>query len=82
VKTITCNLPDSLYEALKERMAADKASCDHVVSIALSQCLDKPIHTLFQVSTSAAIVEGLYQGAIGFLVFFATGILVWAHSST
>src|ERR1700747_3321156 len=64
VKTITCNLPDSLYEALVERMQADKTTCDHVVSLALSQCLGKPIHTLFQVSTSAALVEGLYQGAV------------------
>lgn len=64
MKTISCNLPDSLYEALVERMETDNASCDHVVSTALSQCLGKPIHTLFQVSTSAALVEGLYQGAV------------------
>ena len=64
MKTITCNLPDSLYNALFERMETDQASCDHVVSLALSQCLGRPIHTLFQVSTSAALVEGLYQGAV------------------
>jgi Alpha-acetolactate decarboxylase len=64
MKSITCSIPDSLYEALHERMETDKASCDHVVSVALSQCLGKPIHTLFQVSTSAALVEGLYQGAV------------------
>lgn len=64
MKTITCNLPDSLYQALTERMRADRSSCDHVVSTALSQCLGKPLHTLFQVSTSAALVEGLYQGAM------------------
>src|ERR1700734_2540760 len=45
-------------------METDEASCDHVVSMALSQYLCKPIHTLFQVSTSAALVEGLYQGAV------------------
>ena len=64
MKTIACNLPDSLYDALVDRMRTDKASCDHVVSMALSQCLGRPIHTLFQVSTSAALVEGLYQGAV------------------
>ncbi len=64
MKKITCNLPDSLHEALMERMTADQSSCDHVVSMALSQCLGKPLHTLFQVSTSAALVEGLYQGAV------------------
>jgi acetolactate decarboxylase len=64
VKRIECSLPDSLYEALMERMKSDETSCDHVVSTALSQCLGKPLHTLFQVSTSAALVEGLYQGAV------------------
>jgi acetolactate decarboxylase len=64
MKSITCNIPGSLYEALQERIKTDKASCDHVVSVALSQYLGKPIHTLFQVSTSAALVEGLYQGAL------------------
>lgn len=64
MKTITCTLPDSLYNILVERMETDRASCDHVVSMALSQCLSHPIHTLFQVSTSAALVEGLYQGAV------------------
>jgi acetolactate decarboxylase len=64
VKRIECNLPDSLYEALMERMRTEKTSCDHVVSTALSKYLGKPLHTLFQVSTSAALVEGLYQGAV------------------
>jgi len=64
MKRIDCNLPDSLYAALMERIRTDKTSCDHVVSVALSQCLGNPLHTLFQVSTSAALVEGLYQGAV------------------
>jgi acetolactate decarboxylase len=64
VKSMTCNLPDSLYEALQERLQNEKESRDHLVSVALSQYLGKPIHTLFQVSTSAALVEGLYQGAV------------------
>lgn len=64
MKPITCNLPDSLYDALQKRAAAEKSNCDHVVCQALSQWLGKSIHTLFQVSTSAALVEGLYQGAV------------------
>ena len=64
MKSITCNLPDSLYEDLQKRVESDKTSCDHVLSLALSQYLGKPIHTLFQVSTSAALVEGLYKGAV------------------
>jgi acetolactate decarboxylase len=64
MKAITCRIPDSLYEALQQRMNADKETCDHIVAMALSQCLETPIHTLFQVSTSAALVEGVYQGAV------------------
>ena len=64
MKSIICSLPDSIHKALQERMESDKESCDHLVSMALSQYLGKSIHTLFQVSTSAALVEGLYQGAV------------------
>lgn len=64
MKSLTCKIPDSLYPVLRERADTDKASCDHVVSMALSEYLGKPIHTLFQVSTSAALVQGLYQGAV------------------
>ena len=48
----------------REVINADKATCDHVVTAALSHYFGKPFHTLFQVSTSAALVEGLYQGAV------------------
>jgi acetolactate decarboxylase len=64
MRPITCHIPDSLYAALQRRMNADNETCDHIVAEALSQSLDTPIHTLFQVSTSAALVEGVYQGAV------------------
>ncbi len=64
MKILTCHLPDSLHAALERRVEADSESCDHVVATALSAYLDVPLHTLFQVSTSAALVEGLYQGAV------------------
>jgi acetolactate decarboxylase len=65
VNTISCTIPDSLHVALQKRMDAEKESCDHIVSVALSQWLETPVlHTLFQVSTSAALVEGIYQGAV------------------
>src|SRR3954462_4233195 len=64
MRPITCQIPDSLYAALQRRRNADNETCDHIVAQALSQSLDTPIHTLFQVSTSAALVEGVYQGAV------------------
>jgi acetolactate decarboxylase len=64
MKVITCQIPDSLYAVLEQRIRTDNETCDHIVAKALSQSLDTPIHTLFQVSTSAALVEGIYQGAV------------------
>ena len=58
MKTISCALPDSLAAALQQRMDADKETGDHIVARALSEYLATPLHTLFQVSTSAALVEG------------------------
>ena len=55
-------------------MKTDNASLDHVVTAALSRCMGKPIHTLLQVSTSAALVEGLYQGQCESRACFATEI--------
>jgi acetolactate decarboxylase len=64
MKTISCSLPDSLEAALQQRMDTDNETRDHIVATALSQYLSTPLHTLFQVSTSAALVEGIYQGAV------------------
>jgi acetolactate decarboxylase len=64
MKTISCSIPDSLAAALRQRMDADEETRDHIVARALSEYLATPIHTLFQVSTSAALVEGIYQGAV------------------
>jgi len=64
MKTISCYLPDSLEAALQQRMDADKETRAHIVARALSQYLSTPLHTLFQVSTSGALVEGIYQGAV------------------
>jgi acetolactate decarboxylase len=64
MRQIACQIPDSLFAALQRRMNAENETCDHIVAEALSQSLDTTIHTLFQVSTSAALVEGIYQGAV------------------
>jgi acetolactate decarboxylase len=64
MKRVEGLVPDSIYTALHARISADKETVDHILSLALAQYLDQPLHTLFSVSTSAAIVEGLYQGAL------------------
>lgn len=64
MKKIEGLIPESICTALQARMSADKETLDYILSLALAQFLDKPLHTLFSVSTSAALVEGLYQGAL------------------
>src|SRR5271168_3453529 len=46
------------------RAASGGESLSHIVTVALSQYLNKPIHTLFQISTSGALVAGIYSGAV------------------
>ena len=60
---LNCNIPASLLGALT-RAADGGESVSHIVTAALSQYLNAPIHTLFQVSTSGALVAGLYSGAV------------------
>jgi acetolactate decarboxylase len=36
----------------------------HLISSALAHCFDVPQHTLFQVSTSGALVQGVYERAV------------------
>jgi acetolactate decarboxylase len=64
MKRVEGLIPESIYTALQAGISADKETTDHILSVALAQFLSQPLHTLFSVSTSAAIVEGLYQGAL------------------
>lgn len=64
MKTIECSIPESIYRSLTAKRDSDNESLDHLVATALAQYLGQSFHTLFQVSTSAALVEGLFQGAV------------------
>ena len=61
---LNCNVPASLLLAVKAQTNRTVGGLSHLVTAALSQYLDKPIHTLFQVSTSGALVAGLYKGVV------------------
>src|SRR3954447_25933679 len=69
---LTCNIPESLLATLTRSVAVGE-SISHVVTVALAQYLNKPIHTLFQVSTSGALVAGLYSGAVSAAVIVQHG---------
>lgn len=64
MKKVEGLIPESIYTALRARISTEKETVDHILSAALAQYLNQPLHTLFSVSTSAALVEGLFQGAL------------------
>jgi acetolactate decarboxylase len=64
MKKVEGLVPGSIYSALIARISCDQETVDHILSVALAQYLYQPLHTLFSISTSAAIVEGIYQGAL------------------
>lgn len=53
-----------LWQALMTHAERTKEPLPHIVSRALAEYLEVPHHTLYQVSTSTALVEGIYQGAV------------------
>ena len=55
---------DTLWAALQARAALLGQPVRQVVQDALAESLDLAHHSMFQVSTSGALVEGLYQGAL------------------
>jgi acetolactate decarboxylase len=62
--TLTCQISRSLQNTLEKRSQETGESTSYIVSNSLSQCLGLPQHTLFQVSTSAALVQGVYERAV------------------
>jgi len=61
---LTVNIPTSLTAALERTAAQSDRSTSAVVIAALAQYLEHPIHTVFQVSTSGALVAGVYDGEV------------------
>lgn len=54
----------SLQSALEELSKETGEPISQLVSDTLSRCLGIPLHTLFQVSTSGALVQGVYERAV------------------
>jgi acetolactate decarboxylase len=55
---ISADIPASLKTALEEK-AAHSGGVSSIVTTALARYLEEPIHTIFQVSTSGALVAGV-----------------------
>ncbi|MDM7954652.1 MAG: acetolactate decarboxylase [Cyanobium sp. CZS 25K] len=63
-RTVQLRLGDGLWQALQERCSRSGESPDHVIGAALAEALDVDHHTIYQVSTSSALVKGVYQGCV------------------
>ncbi|MBV8375660.1 MAG: acetolactate decarboxylase, partial [Verrucomicrobia bacterium] len=61
---IAVDIPTSLNSVLNAEIVRSKTDTSSLVTAALAQYLKTPVHTLFQVSTSGALVAGVYSGAV------------------
>ena len=57
-------ISDTLWAAIQSRAESLGQPVRQVVQDALAEALDVQHHSMFQVSTSGALIEGLYQGAM------------------
>jgi acetolactate decarboxylase len=60
---ISADIPASLKSALEEKTAS-RGGVSSIVTAALARYLEKPIHTIFQISTSGALVAGVYESEV------------------
>lgn len=62
--SVQVRLGGGLWEALQERCRRTGESVDHVIHSALAEAWDLDHHTIYQVSTSGALVQGVYSGCV------------------
>ena len=61
---ISADIPASLKTELNEEALRTGRGISSLVTSALAQYLEKPVHTVFQISTSGALVAGVYDGEV------------------
>jgi acetolactate decarboxylase len=64
IHTLHLKLSEPLWQALQEQHRLTGEPIDHIARAALADRLQVEHHTLYQVSTSTALVEGVYRGAV------------------
>jgi acetolactate decarboxylase len=64
VPELSVNVDERVWAALHEHARSSGAPLDHLVNRALAEFLGVGHHTLYQVSTAGALVEGVYEGAV------------------
>ncbi|MCU1299299.1 MAG: alpha-acetolactate decarboxylase [Acidobacteriaceae bacterium] len=66
-------IPSSLANILNDAVVSRGSSLDSVVTAALSQYFQTTRHRAYQISTSAALVQGIYDGAVSSRTLLANG---------
>jgi acetolactate decarboxylase len=61
---VECTISSGLWQLLQEHAAATRQSVSSIVNRALADYFEAAHDTLYQISTSTALVEGIYQGAV------------------
>ncbi len=61
--SLSCAVPADVNEALRQRMERTGETLDQAVTACLAEALDVERHSIFQVSTSGALVQGVYSAA-------------------
>lgn len=61
---IEAAISDFLWDALRRRVEFKEQTQSQIISQALAQYLQNDAETIFQVSTSMSLVEGVYRGAV------------------
>jgi acetolactate decarboxylase len=61
---IECSISPGLWEALDRHTKTAQEPLSHIVSQALASYFETAHHTVYQISTATALVEGVYQGAV------------------
>jgi acetolactate decarboxylase len=64
MRTLSATVPDSLKRTLDAERQRTKRTYSSIVTAALSQYFGVPVHTLFQVSVSGALVAGVFDGEV------------------
>lgn len=64
MQQLSCLIRDALWDLLERRSREHDEPISHIVNSALADYLSGDAHTLYQVSTSTALVEGIYQGVV------------------
>ena len=70
---VSADIPKSLRNALDQEIARLRTDESAVVTAALSNYLGIPLHTLFQVSTSGALVAGVFDREVSVRAILAHG---------